>query len=140
MQAPFEQRTTAFEGFFHAGSLEFPDEVVAHVLDVAGRVPTIVVVFLDRPAVLTPFVGSTAALLAEFGASDEAVLDVLVGGSAPRGRLPMDLPRSMAAASARRPDVPFDTADPLFRFGHGLRIGAAEQRSGTGGGSSPGLR
>ena len=126
LQAPFEQRTTAFEGFFHAGSLEFPDEVVAHVLDVAGRVPTIVVVFLDRPAVLTPFVGSTAALLAEFGASDEAVLDVLVGGSAPRGRLPMDLPRSMAAAAARRPDVPFDTVDPLFRFGHGLRIGTAE--------------
>ncbi|PTL73904.1 beta-glucosidase [Rathayibacter caricis DSM 15933] len=126
LQAPFEQRTTAFEGFFHAGSLEFPDEVVAHVLDVAGRVPTIVVVFLDRPAVLTRFVGSTAALLAEFGASDEAVLDVLVGGSAPRGRLPMDLPRSMAAAAARRPDVPFDTVDPLFRFGHGLRIGTAE--------------
>jgi beta-glucosidase len=27
----------------------------------------------------------------------------------------------MAAVVASRPDVPFDTADPLFRFGHGLR-------------------
>ncbi|MGW9631547.1 hypothetical protein ACWGST_12665 [Agromyces sp. NPDC055520] len=27
---------------------------------------------------------------------------------------------SMAAIEASRPDVPFDTADPLFRFGHGL--------------------
>jgi beta-glucosidase len=27
----------------------------------------------------------------------------------------------MAAVEASRPDVPFDTADPLFRFGHGLR-------------------
>ena len=26
----------------------------------------------------------------------------------------------MAAVEASRPDVPFDTADPLFRFGHGL--------------------
>jgi beta-glucosidase len=35
--------------------------------------------------------------------------------------LPFDLPSSMAAVVASRPDVPFDTADPLFRFGHGLR-------------------
>jgi beta-glucosidase len=27
----------------------------------------------------------------------------------------------MSAVRASRPDVPFDTADPLFRFGHGLR-------------------
>ena len=27
----------------------------------------------------------------------------------------------MAAVEAGRPDVPFDTADPLFRFGDGLR-------------------
>jgi beta-glucosidase len=36
-------------------------------------------------------------------------------------KLPFDLPSSMAAVEANRPDVPFDTADPLFRFGHGLR-------------------
>jgi beta-glucosidase len=30
----------------------------------------------------------------------------------------------MTAVEANRPDVPFDTADPLFRFGHGLRYGA----------------
>ena len=53
---------------------------------------------------------------------------MLFGASAPRGRLPFDLPsiawrRSRPAA----PDVPFDTAEPLFRFGHGLRY-----RRGTG--------
>ncbi|MFG2432015.1 hypothetical protein [Streptomyces sp. NPDC048590] len=32
--------------------------------------------------------------------------------------------RSMAAVEACRPDVPFDTADPLFGFGHGLRYSA----------------
>jgi beta-glucosidase len=41
--------------------------------------------------------------------------------SEPQGKLPFDLPSSMAAVVASRPDVPFDTADPLFRFGHGLR-------------------
>ncbi|WKK71269.1 glycoside hydrolase family 3 N-terminal domain-containing protein [Rathayibacter oskolensis] len=60
--------------------------------------------------------------LGDFGASGAALLDVVFGMSEARGRLPMDLPRSMAAAEARRPDVPFDTADPLFRFGHGLTL------------------
>ena len=31
LQAPYEQRATLFENFFHAGSLDFPAEVVAHV-------------------------------------------------------------------------------------------------------------
>lgn len=122
LQAPFEHRATAFENFFHAGSLDFPGEVVEHVLSVAERVPTVVDVFLDRPAILTPLAGSTAALLGDFGASGAAVLDVVFGMSEACGRLPMDLPRSMAAVQARRSDVPFDTADPLFRFGHGLRL------------------
>ncbi|MEU1284266.1 hypothetical protein [Kitasatospora sp. NPDC005856] len=34
------------------------------------------------------------------------------------GSLPFDLPRSDAAVDAAREDVPFDTEDPLLRFGH----------------------
>ena len=62
-----------------------------------------------------------AALLASYGSSDEAFLDVVFGDAQPEGSLPFDLPRSMAAVMASRSDVPFDTADPVFRFGHGLR-------------------
>jgi beta-glucosidase len=36
------------------------------------------------------------------------------------GKLPFDLPRSMAAVAASKEDVPFDTEDPVFRFSHGL--------------------
>ncbi|MFE4198661.1 glycoside hydrolase family 3 protein [Paenarthrobacter sp. NPDC056912] len=121
LQAPFEQRATAFENYFHAGSLDFPAEQVQHVLQVASAVPAIVDVFLDRPAILTPFINEVAAAVVTFGASDDALLDVLFGEAQPLGSLPMDLPSSMAAVVASRPDVPFDTADPLFRFGHGLR-------------------
>ena len=88
---------------------------------VAASVPTVVDVFLDRPAILTPFVDEVAAIVANWGANPRAVLDVLTGAAEPKGRLPFDLPSSMAAVEANRPDVPFDTADPLFRFGHGLR-------------------
>jgi beta-glucosidase len=77
-------------------------------------------VFLDRPAVLTPFVDAVATLTGSFGAGPRALLDVLFGRAHAEGRLPMDLPRSMASVRARRTDVPFDLEDPLFRFGHGL--------------------
>ncbi|MEJ1154395.1 glycoside hydrolase family 3 protein [Microbacterium marmarense] len=122
LQAPFEERETMFENFFHAGSLDYSDEVVAHVREVAATVPTVIDVLLDRPAVLTPFVDHVAAITANWGASAAALLDVLTGAASPKGRLPFDLPRSMAAVEASRPDVPFDTENPLFRFGHGLKL------------------
>jgi len=120
LQAPFEERATTFENFFHSGSLDFAEDVIAHVRDIAARVPTVVDVFADRPAILTPIVEVAAAVTVNWGASAAALLDVLTGVVTPRATLPFDLPRSMAAVEASRPDVPFDTADPLFRFGHGL--------------------
>lgn len=121
LAAPYEQRPTVFENFFHSGTLDFPDDTVAHIREVASVVPTVVDVFLDRPAILTPFADGLAALTANWGADPRALLDVLIGAAAPKGRLPLDLPRSMATVEHSRPDVPFDTADPLFRCGHGLR-------------------
>jgi len=122
LQAPYEQRETMFENFFHAGSLDFPEEVVAHVAEVAASVPTVVDVFLDRPAILGPIVDAAHAVVANWGANSDALLDVLTGVAPATGKLPFDVPRSMAAVEASRPDVPFDTADPLFRFGHGLSL------------------
>ncbi|WP_127819070.1 glycoside hydrolase family 3 protein [Microbacterium sp. CPCC 204701] len=122
LQAPFEQRGEGFESFFHAGSLEFPADVVAHVREVSAVVPTVVDVFLDRPAILEPIVAAAHAVVANWGASPAALLDVLTGTAEAKGRLPFDIPRSMSAVEASRPDVPFDTADPLFRFGHGLSL------------------
>src|SRR5699024_3508005 len=120
LQAPFEQRDTMFENFFHAGSLDYPADQLEGVAALCGTVPTVIDVFLDRPAILTPLVGEAAATTANSGASSHALLDVLFGDAEPQGRLPMDLPRSMDAVRANLPDVPFDTVDPLFRFGHGL--------------------
>ena len=122
LQAPYEQRASMFENFFHAGSLDFPEDVVAHVRAVSEVVPTVVDVFLDRPAILGPIVDAAAAVTANWGANADALLDVLTGGSPATGKLPFDVPSSMAAVEASRPDVPFDTADPLFRFGHGLSL------------------
>jgi beta-glucosidase len=120
LNAPYEPRPGAVEAFFHAGSLEFPPDELARILAITDAVPTIVDVYLDRPAAMPELVRHAAALVATFGVSDEALMDVLTGHDTPRGRLPFDLPRSMAAVEASRPDTPFDTADPVYRYGDGL--------------------
>jgi beta-glucosidase len=121
LKAPYEPRPGGFEAMFHAGSLEFPAEERDHHATICAAAPTVVDVYLDRPAVLTHLAGAAAALLGSYGSSDEAFLDIVFGAALPEGSLPFDLPRSMAAVEASRSDVPFDTADPVFRFGHGLR-------------------
>ena len=59
-------------------------------------------------------------LLADFGASDAAVLDVIFGKYKPGGHLPIELPSSMQAVRAQKEDVPYDSKDPLYKFGFGL--------------------
>lgn len=120
LKAPFEPRGEGFESFFHAGSLEFDEEQLAHVRELAEAVPTVVDIYLDRAAVLGPLPDLAAALTVSHGTSDAALADVVFGAASPQGRLPFDLPRSMAAVIASCSDVPFDTAEPIFRFGDGL--------------------
>jgi beta-glucosidase len=123
LAAPFEQRGQPgeLESFFHAGSLDFPEDDTAHVAAISSAVPTVVDVYLDRAAILTPLVSLAESLIVDFGASDEAFARVLFGEAEPRGTLPFELPSSMTAVAASRPDVPSDTADHAFIFGFGLR-------------------
>ena len=118
--SPHETRGIGFEAFFHAGSLEFPAEEAARLGAICDAVPTIIDITLDRATILGDLVESAAAIIADYGASDQAVLDVLTGRAHPEGRLPFDLPSSMEAVRRSREDVPFDTQAPAFRFGHGL--------------------
>jgi beta-glucosidase len=121
LEAPYQPRDGTFlERMFHAGDLDFKGEAQARILATLSKVPTIVVITLDRPAVIPEIAERCAALLADFGASDAAVLDVIFGRYAPTGRLPFELPSSMDAVRAQNPDVPHDSAAPLFEYGYGL--------------------
>jgi beta-glucosidase len=121
LRAPYEPRVGNFvEALFHAGALEFEAEELDRLLDLMRRVPTVVDIYLDRPAVIPELAEAAAALLADFGASDAALLDVVFGRAAPTGVLPFELPSSTDAVRRQLPDVPYDSDDPLFPFGHGL--------------------
>jgi beta-glucosidase len=121
--APWEQRGGPgdFESFFHAGSLEFHADELAHLRELAAKLPLVVDVFLDRPGILAPVVELAGAVIGNFGSTDEALAQVLFGAAEPQGRLPFEVPSSMDAVLASLPDVPNDTADPTFTVGFGLQ-------------------
>ena len=119
LSTPFEKRTGFLREHFHAGDLDFKDAEKCAYPGHPRAIPTIVVIHLDRPAVIPEIAEKSAALLADFGASDEAVLDVIFGRFAPAGKLPFELPSSMEAVRAQKPDVPHDSEEPLFAFGMG---------------------
>jgi len=87
----------------------------------ASGLPVIAIVNLDRPAVMTALLPHVQGLLGGFGITDEALLEVLLGEVEPEGRLPFELPSSMAAVEAQKSDLPHDSENPLFPVGFGLR-------------------
>lgn len=124
MHAPYQMLHPGY--FFgsrqHEGDLDFKpgDAQMAELEKLPPTLPLVVTVYLDRAAILTPVVGRASAVLANFGASDEALLAVVTGAAEPMGTLPFELPSSMAAVAAQRSDVPHDSAMPLFPMHFGL--------------------
>lgn len=107
-------------GMFHHGDLDFKKEAKQEILQLLKSVPTIVDIYLDRPAVIPEISAHATALLANYGASDAALLEVIFGRAQPEGKLPFELPSSMEAVKEQLTDVPYDSKDPLYPFGFGL--------------------
>jgi beta-glucosidase len=105
---------------FHHGDLDFKGTQKDSILQLLNTVPTIVDIYLDRPAVVPEISARAKGLLADFGASDAAVLDVIFGKYKPAGHLPIELPSSMEAVRNQKEDVPYDSENPLYKFGFGL--------------------
>lgn len=125
LKAPYEPRTGGFESFFHAGSLEFNEDEKARQSKIFSTVPQVIVdIYADRPPVVPEIIQMASAVFLSYGSSSDAFLDVALGNYQPEGKLPFDLPSSMEAVQQSRSDTPYDTHDPLFRFGHGLRYDA----------------
>lgn len=118
LQAPYQMLHPGyfFGSMQHEGSLAFPKDSpeLAAVRNAVAKKPTIVDVYLDRPAILTPLRDAGVTLMASFGTSDAALLDVMSGRVQPEGRLPFELPSSMTAVEAQDSGVPADSKAPLY--------------------------
>lgn len=116
---PIESENFFARGFHH-GDLDFKDPEKKEILALLKTVPTIVDIYLDRPAVIPEISAGAKGLMADYGASDAAVLDVIFGKASPGGKLPFELPSSMEAVRNQKEDVPYDSKDPLYNYGFGL--------------------
>lgn len=116
-----------FGAMMHEGDLGFRDgdKEFEEIKRIAAAVPTVLTIMLDRPAILTGVKDRVTALIANFGVSDAALLDVITGVARPEGRLPFELPSSMAEVDAQKSAVPHDTAHPLYPIGFGRRYSGA---------------
>jgi beta-glucosidase len=68
--------------------------------------------------------GNIKAVLATFGTTPEALLDVLTGRFNPSGKMPFTTPVSMKAVESQKEDVPGYLEGPdyaLFQYGEGIR-------------------
>jgi len=122
---PDELNNLSFTDMDHSVSWNInpPLNVIKAIMNETGAEKTILSIYFRQPYVLdkTSGIGEAGALLATFGVSDAALMDVLTGGHAPSGKLPFALANSGEAILRQDSDTPgYDVEDTLYPFGHGL--------------------
>jgi beta-glucosidase len=97
---------------------------IAHVNETTYHKPTVVVINYTSPWVIDEIDNpNVKTVLATFGTSSEALLDVLSGKFNPSGKMPITTPVSRKAVLDNQSDVPGYMKPKeyaLFRFGDGL--------------------
>jgi beta-glucosidase len=93
------------------------------VMKEVGAARTVLAIYFRNPYVLDDESGlrQAGAILATFGVSDAALLEVITGRSKPRGKLPFALARTLQAVIDNEPDAPgYRKEDTLYPFRFGL--------------------
>ncbi len=101
---------------------------VDYINKLTSKKPTVLVINYSNPWVIDEIYndknkGNIKAVLATFGTTLEAVLDVVTGKFNPTGKMPFTTPISEAAAQNQQSDVPGylkGEAYPLFKYNEGM--------------------
>lgn len=102
-----------------------------------GSKPTIVILTLSRPVVVSEFEPYADAIILDFNVQNQAILDVVSGDVEPSGLLPMQMPIDMRTVEEQKEDVPFDmtcytdSEGNVYDFGFGLNWSGRIQDSRT---------
>ncbi|GMA33383.1 glycoside hydrolase family 3 protein [Litorihabitans aurantiacus] len=131
---PWEASTLDFTGMQAAQSWEVVpslDTIQQVMAEAEDPSKVILHVYFRQPYVLDEASGlrDAGAILAGFGMSDTALLDVLSGEAAPTGRMPFALAGTPEAILEQQSDTPgYDetTDGALYPFGYGLTYADAE--------------
>lgn len=102
------------------------------VMNEVGAENTILSIYFRYPFVLDDASGmkNAGAILATYGVTDTAIMDVVSGQFNPQGKLPISLANNARAIVDQAPDAPgYAEEDTLFPFGHGLSYEANAETS-----------
>ena len=105
---------------FPNGDLNFNDDIKTKIKNYSADKKLIVVVDLNRPAILEDIKNSSAALIGTFGVLDEIIFEGIFGKFSPSGKLPFEIPSSMESVENQKEDLPDDTLDPTYEYGYGI--------------------
>lgn len=117
---PVENPEYFLQRLFLEGRLDFPEEEKAAMLELINTKPTVSVFTMHRPAVIPEINKASKALIIDFDCQDEILVELIFGKFNPTGKLPVEMPSSVEAVEAQLEDVPYDSKNPLYAFGHGL--------------------
>ena len=96
---------------------------VGQINETTYHTPTVVVVNFTNPWVLDEIDNpNVKGLIATFGTTSDALLDILTGKVKPTGKMPISIPKSRKAVLENASDVPgyLKANYALFKFGDGL--------------------
>jgi beta-glucosidase len=97
---------------------------VKHVNEIINTKPTILAINYTNPWVIEEIdQAKTQTILATFGTTQEALLDIVTGKFNPTGKMPFTTPKNMQVVEENKSDVPGYMEGPnypLFKFGDGI--------------------
>jgi len=105
---------------FPNGDLNFDDEITSKIKKYSKNNNLIVVVDLNRPAILQEIKNLAAGLIGTFGVLDEVIFEAIYGNFNPSGKLPFEIPSSMEEVKKQKEDLPDDTDNPSYEYGYGI--------------------
>ena len=125
---PWEIGDISFTGMAVAKSRSmYPTlaDIKAIMTEIGDPKKVILSIYFRAPYVLDDASGlkNAGAILATFGVTDVAMMDVLSGKFKPQGKMPFALPKTLKAVQEQKSDLPgFDetTDGALYKFGYGL--------------------
>jgi beta-glucosidase len=122
---PWEANNLSFTAMAASQSWQMTPSLadIQTVMREVGASKTVLAIYFRNPYVLDDESGlkEAGAILASFGVSDTALLEVISGRFRPRGKLPFALARTLRAVIDNEPDVPgYSAADTLYPFKFGI--------------------
>ncbi|MDC1081826.1 glycoside hydrolase family 3 N-terminal domain-containing protein [Gammaproteobacteria bacterium] len=105
---------------FPNGELNFNSEIHTRVENYSKDKELIVVVDLNRPAILEDIKKLSSSLIGTFGVSDQIMFEGIFGEFSPTGKLPFEIPSSMESVLNQKEDVPDDSLNPTYEMGYGI--------------------